>query len=281
MARIRSIKPEFWADEELAMKLSRDARLLFIALWNLADDSGRMRGHPHYVKGSLFPYDDIDVVPLIEELIAADKVVRYWRDGYAYLWVRSFEKHQKIDKRTASRLPPPSDDEKRRKQPKQLKESDVVSRSAENSGEPAEFTPTDQGEEQGAGNRDVEQGCGSVQPQAVPVEPEHPGGELFDLQPPPQEKIRKLSRQQRTYWAFRSLRTDQGIVLPDETWSVQRINGQLGPLMQYSDEQLSDVGRVFFEDEWYGSLDPPWPLRMFVKHFEKNLSKAQRLESAG
>ena len=38
MARIRSIKPEFWDDRKLAKRASRDARLLYIALWNLADE---------------------------------------------------------------------------------------------------------------------------------------------------------------------------------------------------------------------------------------------------
>jgi len=33
MARIRTIKPEFWTAEQV-MELSRDARLLFIGMWN-------------------------------------------------------------------------------------------------------------------------------------------------------------------------------------------------------------------------------------------------------
>ncbi len=43
MARIRSIKPEFPQSESMG-NVSRDARLTFIQLWTLADDSGRLRG---------------------------------------------------------------------------------------------------------------------------------------------------------------------------------------------------------------------------------------------
>ena len=32
MARIRSVKPEYWDDRKLAKRTSRDARLLYIAL---------------------------------------------------------------------------------------------------------------------------------------------------------------------------------------------------------------------------------------------------------
>ena len=39
MARIRTIKPEFPQSETIG-KLSREARLLFIQLWTLADDEG-------------------------------------------------------------------------------------------------------------------------------------------------------------------------------------------------------------------------------------------------
>jgi hypothetical protein len=39
MARIRSIKPEFWTDRKI-LALSNDAALFFIALWNATDDEG-------------------------------------------------------------------------------------------------------------------------------------------------------------------------------------------------------------------------------------------------
>jgi len=54
--RIRTIKPEFWGSESIG-RLSRDSRLLFIALLSFADDSGRGRGVFPALSGQLFPYD--------------------------------------------------------------------------------------------------------------------------------------------------------------------------------------------------------------------------------
>ena len=41
MARIRTIKPEFWTDEKLA-PLSPICRLTFLGLVSMADDAGRL-----------------------------------------------------------------------------------------------------------------------------------------------------------------------------------------------------------------------------------------------
>lgn len=111
MARIRSVKPEFWTDEDLA-DLSRDARLLYIGLWNIADEHGRLRGDPRYVKGQLFPYDDDlsreAVDGLVDELAKVGKVVRYQAKGSSYLFLPTLHKHQRLDTaKVPSRLPPP------------------------------------------------------------------------------------------------------------------------------------------------------------------------------
>ena len=43
--RIRTIKPDFWTDAKVS-KLTYLARLLFIGLWNVADDEGRFKSDP-------------------------------------------------------------------------------------------------------------------------------------------------------------------------------------------------------------------------------------------
>lgn len=109
MARIRSIKPEYWSDERMAT-VGLEARLLLIGLLNLADDEGRLRGHPALIRGALFPYDDLtnaQVAGWLEELEAAGRIQRYQADGESFVWVRNFLKHQKIDHPSASRLPTP------------------------------------------------------------------------------------------------------------------------------------------------------------------------------
>jgi hypothetical protein len=110
---MRSIKPEFWADEDLAA-LPRDARLLYVGLWNLADEHGRLRGDPRYVKGQIFPYDDDLSAVAVDELLTylsdAKKVVRYKVDGGRYLFLPNLAKHQRLDAdKVPSRLPPPAE----------------------------------------------------------------------------------------------------------------------------------------------------------------------------
>jgi len=109
---MRTLKPEYWADEELATNTSRDARLLYPGLWNLSDEHCRLRGDARWIKGQLFPYDD-DLTPdsvdkLIEELVSVGKVIRYRVNGGSYLYLRNLAKHQRLDSaKVPSRLPPP------------------------------------------------------------------------------------------------------------------------------------------------------------------------------
>jgi hypothetical protein len=106
MARIRSVKPETWTDEKF-VELSPLARLLFIGLWNFADDDGRMVYSPKRIKMQVLPNDDADAAELVGEIRRAAMVDVYVVDGVEYLQICNFAKHQKIDKRRASSLPPP------------------------------------------------------------------------------------------------------------------------------------------------------------------------------
>ena len=121
MARKRMIDPDFWVDERVG-QLSRDARLLFIGMWNFADDEGRMVAAPARLKAEVFPYDD-DITPatvgnLINELVALGLVWCYTVDDRQYLWVVNFAKHQRISHPTPSLLPKtPEDSGKLRKTP--------------------------------------------------------------------------------------------------------------------------------------------------------------------
>jgi hypothetical protein len=107
MARIRTIKPEFWTDEKLA-ECSLPARLLFIGLWNFADDEGRMDYSPKRIKMQVFPGDNIHVTRLIAELERIHVIQVYEIDGRSYLLVPNFRKHQNINRPNPSRLPAPN-----------------------------------------------------------------------------------------------------------------------------------------------------------------------------
>jgi hypothetical protein len=110
MARIRSVKPEFWFDRKLARSVSREARLLYIGMWNYADEHCRLHGDPAVIKGQVFPYDDVDIEPLLAELVTAGRVVAYTFDGDPYLHIPTLNKHQRLEpNKTPSRLPSPDD----------------------------------------------------------------------------------------------------------------------------------------------------------------------------
>lgn len=104
MARIRTIKPEFFTSEDI-VALSPLARLLYIAIWCEADKEGRLTWKPRTMKLRYFPADDCDIDALARELVASGLVIPYG-DGLAY--IPAFAKHQHINPReTASTLPNP------------------------------------------------------------------------------------------------------------------------------------------------------------------------------
>ena len=105
MARIRSIKPEFWIDEKV-VDLSLGARLLFVGLWNFADDQGYIDDKPRRIKMQVFPGDDFAVEPLIGELLTAGLLVRYDSPIGPVLHVRNWDRHQKVDRAAQPRIDP-------------------------------------------------------------------------------------------------------------------------------------------------------------------------------
>ena len=109
MARIRTIKPEFFQSQSVG-RLSLGARLLFIGLWTQADDEGRARGAPSLLSGVLFPYDkmsDDGVSVCLAELENERMIVRYQVDGCDYIQVSGWHDHQRINRPSPSKIPPP------------------------------------------------------------------------------------------------------------------------------------------------------------------------------
>ena len=110
MARIRTIKPEFWANEKV-MACSRASRLLFIGLWNFADDTGRLRDSSKSIKAQIFPGDDdlnSEIIRgMVDELSSNGLLMKYEVNGEAFLEITGWN-HQRIDKPQASKCPPPN-----------------------------------------------------------------------------------------------------------------------------------------------------------------------------
>lgn len=112
MARIRSIKPEFFTSEQLA-ECSTSARLLFVGLWVFSDDNGVHPASVVRLKMEVFPGDAIsptEMQTMMNELIALKLVKTFTRDGETFWHIPSWRKHQKIDKPTYRYPIPPIDD---------------------------------------------------------------------------------------------------------------------------------------------------------------------------
>lgn len=104
MARIRSIKPEFFTSEDI-VALTPWARLLYIALWCEADREGRLVWKPLTFKLRYFPGDDIDILSMCQELTDKGLIELYF-DNLAF--IPKFLSHQHINPReSASTLAAP------------------------------------------------------------------------------------------------------------------------------------------------------------------------------
>src|SRR5262245_38063187 len=109
MARMRTIKPGFFANETLT-ELPLAARVLFAGLWCWADRAGRLEDRPRRLKGEIFPYEDYDVDGLLEALAGAGFVLRYAVDGERYIQVVNFARHQNPHKmERESTIPAPGE----------------------------------------------------------------------------------------------------------------------------------------------------------------------------
>lgn len=106
MARIRTIKPDFWTDGRI-VSLSPFARLLFIGMWNFTMcDYGHVADDAMKLKLQILPMDNVDIVQLLDELLASKRVMRVEDpEGRTYLHVTRFGDHQKIDPRWKTRCP--------------------------------------------------------------------------------------------------------------------------------------------------------------------------------
>ena len=104
MARIRTIKPEFWTDDAVT-ECSLTARLLFIGLWNFADDNGNIERSSKQMKMKIFPADSLETEPLVVELIQRGLLIEYEYESCKYLHIKGFEKHQVINKKSKTGNP--------------------------------------------------------------------------------------------------------------------------------------------------------------------------------
>jgi ribosomal protein L37AE/L43A len=117
MARIRTIKPEFWTDPKI-VALPVEARLLFVGMLNFSDDHGYQPDEPLRIKMQVFPGDNFDVGALLELVVQAGLVSRVVSsDGSNWLHVIKFSKHQKVNHPQPSKFIPGTFPERSRNVP--------------------------------------------------------------------------------------------------------------------------------------------------------------------
>lgn len=113
--RIRSIRPEFWRSDDITA-LPRETRLLFVGLWSYVDDNGVGMDDFRMIAADLFALEDDqkEVRDYVREGLAtlsrALLVIRYKVEGKEYLFIPTWDKHQRIDRASKARYPRPPED---------------------------------------------------------------------------------------------------------------------------------------------------------------------------
>jgi hypothetical protein len=99
MARIRTIKPEFFVSEQVA-EVSPTCRLLFVGMWLFCDDAGIHPASAKQLKMEVFPGDQCtseQIAEMIDELLRVGLLIEYEAEGRSYWQVTGWH-HQKIDR---------------------------------------------------------------------------------------------------------------------------------------------------------------------------------------
>ncbi len=111
MARIRSLKPSFFTDSELAA-LPALHRIAFQGLWCHADKAGRLDDKPRELKVKVLPFDDCDFDAILDDLSkpkdgGAGFIVRYQVGAKRYIAVSKWEHQHPHHKEPDSLIPGP------------------------------------------------------------------------------------------------------------------------------------------------------------------------------
>lgn len=98
MARIRTIKPEFWGDEKLS-PCSPMTRLVFLGLISMADDAGRVVDNVKVIDAFIFPETSETCRGSVDELSAMGRIRRgKTASGQSIIEITNWSAHQKIEK---------------------------------------------------------------------------------------------------------------------------------------------------------------------------------------
>lgn len=111
MARQRFIWPTIWKDPVFG-RLSADEQVLFIGLFSIADDEGRLLADPAYLRSELFAYRTFSLKKMeaLRDSVVAKcaNVYAYEAGGIEYIALRKWGDYQHPKYAKASRIPDPS-----------------------------------------------------------------------------------------------------------------------------------------------------------------------------
>jgi len=109
--RARNLKPGFFKNEVLA-ECDPLARILFEGLWCMADRMGRLEYRPKRIKAEILPYDNVDVIKLLDQLMTKGFIVVYKYDNEYFLEIPTFTEHQNCHiKEAESTIPAPCEND--------------------------------------------------------------------------------------------------------------------------------------------------------------------------
>jgi hypothetical protein len=119
MARIRTVKPEFFKHYDLfqaEVESCLPLRLAFQGLWIVSDREGRFKWAPQALKLDALPYDEVDFSAVLDALEHFGFIIKYQVDNKIYGYIPSFTEHQRItgsEASSESKIPcPPNSCEK-------------------------------------------------------------------------------------------------------------------------------------------------------------------------
>jgi hypothetical protein len=107
------IDPNIWTSEDMS-RLTIQQRLLVIGLFSNADDHGKGKSNPAYIRSMVFPYDDIPLSEIKSDMEAISSVINiefYEVNSNSYYRFTGWDKWQTVQKPQDSLIPDPVENE--------------------------------------------------------------------------------------------------------------------------------------------------------------------------
>lgn len=109
MARIRTIKPDFFRNHKLYLAETEEKlplRLSFAGLWTSCDRDGRFKWVPEELKLDCLPFDNVDFSRVLDALWSRGYILKYKSENDFFGFVPSWIEHQHINNRESESLLP-------------------------------------------------------------------------------------------------------------------------------------------------------------------------------